>query len=1260
MASMRVRRLAGSCAVVLLLLAGPSRAQDDTLNKSKAITFDGEGNISPGGNPKSLQPFPLNPRLEMTLECSIELWIKLDDSYFNKPQGADDTWKSLDQFDKPVCVLACTAPGKGNNPGKPLWGVYFTRDGFYLSEDGAFHPPVRLSNDKILPGRFPFSMPIQGVTPVDWRGRPTAPFKMTSDWQHIVLAISGYSPSGVPLPAFRVGQTTNFFQLPNPTGGGRTLTIGSGAGGSNFKGSIGTIRFWERVLTADQIKWLADSRSFDLPGKDCPARPYLLAHWSLSGSDPEGGGPEYVAPRINVEKFHGGANGTSYFSRRPLGTEPKAFFATFTATDTRHLRTLQVEYDAPGPWVWGFRNDRRGPRYRYSAGIPVVLPDYDSARANEMYAAAAFFRDAYYPMKPAMRVDAYKRSVTHIPFDSWGLGVQTSDDINQWTDGDLQKRNTNWNSSEDNLAVFRPAWTGDLESSGLAEGKPAEHVVGIAGTHDGDVITSLRIVTSAGASDVIRSLNNPRGGPFSFEQLLPKTYPADYEDANLRGQPVVAKFEGLVTRTSDRGLHAVALAYSFPTGPAKRLLNPSNKDMALAVTGGRWIDLNGSWSKPILDPSKLPEKEKTNPYHGNFTSSPVYCFKYDEARGVLTMWRDAFLGSSANGLLSRDFTPEKVTTDGELKATHRWVSKLGDFLVIKTIHKKLLGSQGGDDGSTPAPAHPLTTVDVVLKNQTPFTLVRPSKLASIPANPAPPRGVKPQFGWNAQFMNDMQPPAMNANYVGWDVTAIDPGSYYPLKIGRTIWKPLADGDNAYYKGDGTTKYIPNGLFFYPRPIAKTMEKTRFFTSSSQDQSSWGFDLGQSGGSPMLGSFSRSFNYKTEQQNMVKDERLTIRSRCIILSYAMIVNRAVMELDDGEEHFKSQIHKMMKQSLAGEPCDWDNFFKQFGTHYPYAITYGGTCTMKSSMTESGYSTMSSNMWGISASAEVEAGKLFKVGDMGSYNQSQQQGYESSRRVENKNAESYGGSLDGNGGFSLPDNKEVPVYMDLRPIYELLSPVYFDDPGVWTTLRADMMKATDQYVTKEMGNVPWASGGQVPWASKYPELLPKKERETLEVKGNSQFILQNKQSGRYVGPTEGTGGNGFAEYMYYPGTTTDKNRAKVFTFQSADVNKPNDDSQLQTTLPTLIIANGEGDKSRLTVSKWSVGYWNYGNDEPTNLWTLELADKPTGINKVWYSNEVRIKNVGYAQYLYEYSADYLWTTSATSGGDTVWKILPVPTR
>jgi hypothetical protein len=142
-----------------------------------------------------------------------------------------------------------------------------------------------------------------------------------------------------------------------------------------------------------------------------------------------------------------------------------------------------------------------------------------------------------------------------------------------------------------------------------------------------------------------------------------------------------------------------------------------------------------------------------------------------------------------------------------------------------------------------------------------------------------------------------------------------------------------------------------------------------------------------------------------------------------------------------DEFLGEIRSLTKKLLSGEKPDWKTFVKRFGTHYAHAITQGRIDLVQTRFSLEAESKATTTTAGLNGAAKavvegVKAGGQFEV-----------------------TAESYkklGLEMSQEDVFSLSIGHDTPVgiFYDLRPVTELLSPVFFPyrplEPSGWGAL------------------------------------------------------------------------------------------------------------------------------------------------------------------------------------------------------------------
>ncbi len=153
--------------------------------------------------------------------------------------------------------------------------------------------------------------------------------------------------------------------------------------------------------------------------------------------------------------------------------------------------------------------------------------------------------------------------------------------------------------------------------------------------------------------------------------------------------------------------------------------------------------------------------------------------------------------------------------------------------------------------------------------------------------------------------------------------------------------------------------------------------------------------------------------------------------------------------------------------------YQHIIERFGTHYPYAVTYGSAAKITQSITEESFREFTE--WNAGIEAEYAGGVLGQNGSVrGSLKAGMTNG--TSGSIGNEGATFV--AVGGNGSWSeagySAGKTPYPVLLDLRPIYELLSPMNFpDQPEVYTTVRDGLRFAVKRYMQTQANKVSSAS-------------------------------------------------------------------------------------------------------------------------------------------------------------------------------------------
>ena len=357
--------------------------------------------------------------------------------------------------------------------------------------------------------------------------------------------------------------------------------------------------------------------------------------------------------------------------------------------------------------------------------------------------------------------------------------------------------------------------------------------------------------------------------------------------------------------------------------------------------------------------------------------------------------------------------------------------------------------------------------------------------------------------WGGTFSMDQRPRMVEYNFRGYNLAKIDPIDYQVTTgVSSMVFDyPAEDSYNYYYSTVG--KIIPYGLTFRNDRVALSRARSHLVSSGKSHQKAWSTNLGLNAGMEGM-SFGLSASFSGSTKQMAKTENMYSVAMAHEVKYAIVLDKARMQLS---QEFRKAVYDLrdlwlmrgyqaIDHPISGHALTSRNsvelnrtigdavvrfsapdtinttiflrpylqeFIETFGTHYPYAVTYGGMAYQKVEYQDSDLYTENGTAKDISASASgalegATAGFSVGSGDskVGSTDD----------RLKDQYSDVYtvGGDVSFSGdqsSWSLPDHSEVPVFLDLRPISELLSPLYFEDTVIWKQLRPALERELDYY-------------------------------------------------------------------------------------------------------------------------------------------------------------------------------------------------------
>ncbi len=170
-------------------------------------------------------------------------------------------------------------------------------------------------------------------------------------------------------------------------------------------------------------------------------------------------------------------------------------------------------------------------------------------------------------------------------------------------------------------------------------------------------------------------------------------------------------------------------------------------------------------------------------------------------------------------------------------------------------------------------------------------------------------------------------------------------------------------------------------------------------------------------------------------------------------YALVVDHPFVTLSDD---FLDAIEDARRYG------DYESIIDKFGTHYPYAVTYGANAKMTSKVTDEEYESAVSKAEG----NELDAQNTIMESGINSYmtsNSQSMQGNKGNMGNENSTFVAVGGSGSWDQSGYSSGETPYPIMLDLRPIDELLNPINFpNEPEIYSQVRANLALAVNYYI------------------------------------------------------------------------------------------------------------------------------------------------------------------------------------------------------
>lgn len=313
---------------------------------------------------------------------------------------------------------------------------------------------------------------------------------------------------------------------------------------------------------------------------------------------------------------------------------------------------------------------------------------------------------------------------------------------------------------------------------------------------------------------------------------------------------------------------------------------------------------------------------------------------------------------------------------------------------------------------------------------------------------------------------------LNASRRGYDIAIQDP--FYLYQNDKRPVFAEASRDQVYLQDQ---KVIPANLRYLPDSAQGTIYRKSLVTSEQDIQQTASQTLGASlkygttpGNPEGLGGASISHTKSTSSSMSQSNTKAQAVGYSRQKKYALVLDHAFTELS---LDFIDAVGRAQREHRYQALID------QFGTHYPYAVTYGANARMTMDLDEDAYATRIGESSSFSASAGATV-----YGARGEVNVSEQASQSTGMKGSMANEKVTFVAVGGNGswdqnGYSAGED-HVPILLDLRPISELLNPINFPGrPDIYVTVRRNLDQAIDRHLVSFVRNDPigienWTDG------------------------------------------------------------------------------------------------------------------------------------------------------------------------------------------
>lgn len=311
-----------------------------------------------------------------------------------------------------------------------------------------------------------------------------------------------------------------------------------------------------------------------------------------------------------------------------------------------------------------------------------------------------------------------------------------------------------------------------------------------------------------------------------------------------------------------------------------------------------------------------------------------------------------------------------------------------------------------------------------------------------------------QVAANDAFLLSYNLENLSASRKGYDVITQDP--FFLLENNK--FDVFAEVDSSsYFISEKRT--VPLGLTLVQEATQGMVYNRSMVTSASEMQTtvSATFGANMTAGNDNVASTSAAFEATASHMRSMEQSKSVAQavgySRA--KQYALVVDHPFAKLSDD---FLDAVEDARRYG------NYDALLNNFGTHYPYAVTYGAAAKVTQSVSEEAYKEIVHVEGGFSAEYAAESasgggGANFSV------NASNTSGTSGSIGEEGATFVAVGGNGSWNENGYSAGQTPYPILLDLRPLSQLLNPMHFpDEPEIYIAVRKELERRIDAYLSQ----------------------------------------------------------------------------------------------------------------------------------------------------------------------------------------------------